>query len=154
MLTLVLRPDVNQEIKRALENAGRREIGGVLMGEHVGPGEFTITDLTVHKHGGLASFVRRIEDALTSIMSFFERTNHHYTRFNYIGEWHSHPSFELEPSPKDDASMFNIVVDPIVGAKFAVLLLVKLDVAGRLLAKGHLYLPDATRHPCNLTYGC
>lgn len=152
MLTLILQPNATQRIEAALEKAGRHEVGGVLMAEHVGVNEFTIADLTVHKHGALASFVRRIEDALTSLTSFFLRTNHDYTRFNYIGEWHSHPSFELEPSLEDDASMIEIVLDPKVGAKFTVLLLVKLDLGGRLLASAHLYLPDITRRRCNLTY--
>lgn len=152
MLTLTLQPNVTQRIETALKKADRHEVGGILMAEHVGVNEFTVTDLTVHKCGALASFVRRIEDALTHISSFFVRTNHDYTKFNYIGEWHSHPSFELEPSSKDDASMMEIVLDPKVGAKFAVLLLVKLDLHGCLLANAHLYLPDATTHRCNLTY--
>jgi hypothetical protein len=150
MLTLMLHPSVTQTIEAALEKAGRHEIGGVLMAEHVAVNEFTVTELTVHKRGAFASFVRRIEDALTSLTTFFVRTNHDYRRFNYIGEWHSHPSFELEPSPKDDAAMMEIVLDPKVGAEFAVLLLVKLDVERRLLANALVYLPDSTRHRCNL----
>jgi hypothetical protein len=96
--------------------------------------------------------VRRIEDALGRLTSFFIRTNRDYRRFNYIGEWHSHPIFELEPSFKDDASMMEILLDPAVGARFAVLVLVKLDVRGCLLANAYLYLPDATRHRCGLTH--
>ena len=153
MLTLMLQPSVTRAMVVALEMAGQREVGGVLMAEHVDVNEFMISELTVHKRGALASFVRRIEDALGHLTSFFIRTNRDYRRFNYIGEWHSHPIFELEPSSKDDASMMAIVLDPAVGARFAVLLLVKLDVDGRLLASAYLYLPDATRHRCSLTYG-
>jgi hypothetical protein len=49
--------------------------------------------------------------------------------------------------------MIEIIVDPTVGAKFAVLLLVKVDCAGLLLANAHVYLPDATRYRCDLTFG-
>ena len=153
MLTLILQPNVTQKIVKTLAKAGRHEIGGVLMAEHLGRNEFTVRDLTVHSRGALASFVRRIEDALVHLRSFFLRTNHDYVRFNYIGEWHSHPSFDLEPSPKDDASMIEIVLDSTVGANFVVLLLVKLDLHGGLLANAHLYLPNATRMRCHLTYG-
>ena len=152
MLTLTLQPDVTRRIGRALKKAGRHEVGGILMAQHVGVNEFTITDLTVHKGGAIASFVRRVEDALGHLRSFFVRTNHDYRRFNYIGEWHSHPIFELEPSSKDEASMLEIILDRTLGAKFIILLLVKLDVRGCLVAKAHLYLPDGTRHPCDLTY--
>jgi [CysO sulfur-carrier protein]-S-L-cysteine hydrolase len=96
--------------------------------------------------------VRRIEDALGRLTSFFVRTNPDYRRFNYIGEWHSHPIFELEPSFKDDASMMEILLDPAVGARSVVLVLVKLDVRGCLLANAYLYLPDAARHRCGLTH--
>lgn len=153
MLRLVLKEEVTETIKGGLRAAGRRETGGVLMGEHVGENEFAVTDVTLHRRGAFAFFVRRMEEAISYIRSFFDRSNHNYLRFNYIGEWHSHPSFELEPSLEDDASMFQIVADPAVGAHFAVLVVVKLDIAGRLLANAHLYLPDATRHRCDLTYG-
>lgn len=136
----------------ALIKAGQHEIGGILMAEHVGVNQFTITDLTVHQRGTWASFIRRIEHALGHLTSFFARTNQNYTKFNYIGEWHSHPSFELEPSPKDDASMLDLVLDSAVGASFVVLLLVKLDIRGQLLGHAHLYLTDATRHQCELEY--
>jgi len=152
MLTLTLQPNVARQMVAALERAGQNEVGGVLMAEHVDVNQFTIAELTVHKRGALASFVRRIEDALGRLTSFFIRTNRDYRRFNYIGEWHSHPIFELEPSFKDDASMMEILLDPAVGARFVVLVLVKLDVRGFLLANAYLYLPDATRHRCGLTH--
>jgi hypothetical protein len=151
MLTLILHASASRKIADALEKAGRREVGGILMGEHIGMNEFAVAELTVHKRGALASFVRRIEEAVDHLSSFFARTEHDYTRFNYIGEWHSHPLFELEPSVRDDVSMMEIVLDPRVGAKFLVLLLVKLDTDGSLLVRGHLYLPDATKERCDVS---
>jgi hypothetical protein len=85
-------------------------------------------------------------EALGRLLAFFEHANHDYERFNYIGEWHSHPCFAPEPSLRDDASMRQIVEDPQVGAHFVVLLVVKLDTAGQLLATAHTYLPDGGKH--------
>ena len=144
MLTLSLPPDITETITTALRNAGHREIGGVLMAEHIGPNEFTVKNLTVHRRGAIASFMRLIEDALGQLRTFFERANHNYIRFNYIGEWHSHPSFEVEPSATDHASMRQIIEDPKVGANFVVLLVVKLNSQGSLVASAHTYLPDGT----------
>src|SRR6266851_2546936 len=109
MLNLILPPDISGKIKSALEKAGRREVGGVLLAEHVGPDEFAVQEITVHRRGSIASFVRLIEDSLARITSFFQNINRDYRRFNYVGEWHSHPSFEHEPSLRDDASMREIV---------------------------------------------
>jgi hypothetical protein len=48
-----------------------------------------------------------------------------HSRFNYLGEWHSHPSFSTIPSDKDIQTMQSIVEDPHVGANFLVLLVCK-----------------------------
>jgi [CysO sulfur-carrier protein]-S-L-cysteine hydrolase len=146
MITLILPRPVQDTIRAALLKAGRREIGGILMAEHVGPNVFEVKDLTVHRRGTVFNFVRVLEDALSRLRAFFERAEHDYTRFNYIGEWHSHPSFVPSPSPRDDASMREIVEDPKVGANFVVLLIVKLESPHEMASSVHTYLPDGTKH--------
>lgn len=150
MLTLILPSEQEALLLAALRKAGRREVGGVLMGEHAGPNLFIVQEVTVHRRGAFASFVRRIEDAIGSLRAFFRETGHDYTRFNYIGEWHSHPSFEPYPSRTDDMSMLQIVQDETVGANFAVLLVAKLGSEGELVSTVHTYLPDGTRAQSNL----
>ena len=146
MLTLVLPPDIQAKLLAALGGAGKREIGGVLMAEHVGPNLFEVMDITVHRRGAIASFIRHLEDALGRLQAFFASTGNQYSRFNYIGEWHSHPMFSTEPSRKDDISMHQIVDDPKVGANFVVLLIVKLDSYGALVAGAYTYLPGGVKH--------
>ena len=146
MITLILPRPLQDTIRAALLKAGRREIGGILMAEHVGPNEFEVKDLTVHRRGTVFNFVRVLEDALSRLRAFFERAEHDYTRFNYIGEWHSHPSFVPSPSPRDDASMREIVEDPKVGANVVVLLIVKLESPHEMASSVHTYLPDGTKH--------
>src|SRR5216684_7431718 len=137
MITLILPPEVAEKMRAALHMAGNREIGGVLMAEHTGPNQFEVLDLTIHGRGTIAYFFRKVEEAVTRLKSFFVRVNHDYVRFNYLGEWHSHPSFELEPSGKDDSSIRGIVEDGDVGANFVVLLIVKLANNGELLTKAY-----------------
>ena len=150
MLTLSLPLKQAEVLRAALKNAGHREIGGILMGEHVGSNEFVIRELTVHRRGSFASFLRRIEDALGQMRDFFKRTDHNYRRYNYLGEWHSHPSFEPFPSSTDDASMLEIVQDAALGANFAVLMIVKLGQIQELVATAHVYLPVGTKSQANL----
>lgn len=152
MLNLVLPPEIAQVILTALREAGHREIGGVLMAEHVGQNEFKVCEVTIHRCGAIASFVRLIEDAVGKLRQFFQRTDHDYQRFNYLGEWHSHPLFETLPSNKDDKSMLEIVKDKSVGANFAVLLIVKLDPNGQLVGTAHTYLPDGRRMQSTITF--
>lgn len=145
MLTIRLTADVVWRIKDALERAGEREIGGVLFAEHIGVDEFTIREVTIHRRGGIAFFVRRISEALQGLRGFFAKTANQYTRFNYLGEWHSHPLFAAEPSGQDDASMREIVEDENVGANFVVLLVLKLGHDGELTGGAHTYLPDGRK---------
>src|SRR5437762_274515 len=97
------------------------------MGEHVGVDDFRITDLTIQRRGGtIARFVRLVEHAVVALRRFFRVTGNEYTRFNYLGEWHSHPLFLPLPSSHDDVAMMEIVTDDQVGANFVVLMIAKL----------------------------
>lgn len=144
MIDLILPNHIEQSLKIELQNAGEREIGGVLMGEHVEKGTFRICDFTIQRDGGTwITFVRRIQKSLKqSLCHFFVKTKHNYTKFNYLGEWHSHPSFKLIPSIQDCQSMWDIVNNPEVGANFVVLLLVKLN-HGEIDGNVTLYIPGS-----------
>lgn len=128
MIQILLPEVLAVRLEQELRDVGNQEIGGVLMGEHVKEGVFRIVDFTVQRHGGTwLSFVRLIQDSLKrAFKNFFRSTNYQYTKFNYLGEWHSHPSFSLQPSGRDQQSMREIVKDPDVGANFVVLLIVRL----------------------------
>lgn len=145
MLTLHLPSDRESTLKKELNAAGRREIGGILMGEQLAPNHFRIVDMTFQRHGGMiAQFVRNARLALTALQDFFAHTGHRYHRFNYLGEWHSHPSFEPRPSDEDNASMIDVVCHQNTGANFVVLMIVRLDDAGQLEGSATVYLPDGS----------
>lgn len=145
-MRVLLPGDVVGRLESALRGAGSREIGGVLMGEHVSDGVFRVKDLTVQRRGGtVASFVREVRAALAPLQRFFRKTGHDYARYNYLGEWHSHPSFPAEPSNKDSESMWRLVEDPAVGANFAVLLIVRLGGGGELEGSVTAYLEGRRR---------
>lgn len=115
-------------LSAALERAGRNETGGQMFGEQISSSDFRVTDLTFQRRPGtLARFVVDLVQATRDALAFFQRTGHRYARYNYIGEWHSHPSFEVRPSSTDLASMRSIVGDPDFRGRFAVLMIVRLD---------------------------
>lgn len=149
MLTIRLPREVHRVLSGACRSAGRRETGGMLFGEHVAEDEFRVVEATVAGQGSFASFLRALASGLASLEAFFRRTKHDYRRFNYLGEWHSHPSFSLYPSGTDDETMFNIVNDPRTGARFAVSLIVKM-VDDRLDARAFAYFPGDERHDAEI----
>lgn len=133
------------KLQRELGSAGSREIGGILMGEQITPGEFRVLEMTFQRHGGkIALFVRNARLALLALQQFFTRTEHRYHQYNYLGEWHSHPSFEARPSAKDHQSMVDVVCNPSTGANFIVLMIVRLGESVPIEASVTTYLPDGT----------
>src|SRR5688572_23060176 len=88
-----LASDHVQRLRAALARAGRRETGGQLFGEQLAISYFRVTELTVQaRPGTFARFLVDVFQAARDALNFFDRTGHEYRRFNYIGEWHSHPS--------------------------------------------------------------
>jgi proteasome lid subunit RPN8/RPN11 len=115
-------------LREALRRAGAKEIGGQIFGEQLAPSDFLATELTFQKRPGtFARFIVDLVQAARDSARFFDRTRHQYTRYNYIGEWHSHPSFEVRPSDLDLAAMRDLVADGDFKGRFAVLMIARLD---------------------------
>ncbi len=142
--------DQVQKLKPALERAGTKEIGGQLFGEQLAPSDFRITELTIQaRRGSFARFIVDLLQAARDAIRFFDRTEHRYTRFNYIGEWHSHPSFEISPSATDAQTMIQLVTDTAFRGSFAILIIVRLD--GEILSAGAwLFDPQGTAQAIDL----
>lgn len=142
---------IQDKLRSLLQRAGTREIGGVLMGEHLGEDQFAVRSITGQTNGGtFASFVRLVQGLLAPLTRYFRQTDHQYRRFNYLGEWHSHPSFSPEPSTRDADSMWEIVDDPEVGANFAVLLIVRLSDGDVLEGTATVFAPQRHVEPAEL----
>lgn len=118
-MKILLAPPILKRLRRELRRAGNREIGGLLMGEDLGNGDFRVVEISVQRSGGTeACFIRNPKGHQTELDTFFARTGNNYSRFNYLGEWHSHPSFTATPSAPDLATMLSLVNDPSVGSNF------------------------------------
>jgi integrative and conjugative element protein (TIGR02256 family) len=146
-MKLLLPLKVIKRLKRELRGRNR-EIGGVLVGEHVTNDLFRIVDISVQLSGGTAAhFVRDPEHHRAFLADFFVRTGRDYQRFNYLGEWHSHPRFAPLPSGEDFVTMLDLVADPEVGANFAVLIIARLHRWSRLEISATLFraglMPEA-----------
>lgn len=150
-MELLLPEAISRRFLLALKTGGTQEIGGLLMGEHVGGETFRLVDISVQTlRGTHSTFERDPEEHRAQLTEFFDRTGADYTRFNYLGEWHSHPSFEPLPSAKDMRTMRSIVRDPNVGVNFAVLIIVRVVRHGRLAMSATAVLPDGSAQPVSV----
>ncbi len=141
---------VAERLSDALGVAGKREVGGILMAEHQSTEVFRVCDLTVQMSGGtFAAFVRFATQLIAPLRTFFNATTNDFEHFNYIGEWHSHHSFELRPSGTDRQTMREIIRDPTLGANFVLLLLVKQGDTS-IEASGTVFTADGAEFPCDI----
>ena len=141
-MRLIIPKAVSERLVRELRKARRREIGGLLFGEHLGGEDFRVADISVQRGGGSAvHFIRDPSQHRSQLNGFFEKTGRDYTRFNYLGAWHSHPSFTPLPSSEDIATMHEILASPDVGVNFLVLIIARLDRRSLQLS-GTGFAPD------------
>lgn len=134
-LRLAVTPDQLARLRSELVRAGRREIGGVLVGEHLGGDEFKLVAMSFQRRGGGRAHFRRDPVAAARFVNdAIEEAGGDATSVNYLGEWHSHPGMGASPSPTDVAQMQAIVDDPAEVANFAVLMIASWRQAGMELS--------------------
>lgn len=134
MVTIKVDKALQKSLKKKLILAKKREIGGILMGEQIHPGKFRLMRFTCDAWSGSSGYFRRsVKPHSEELESFFKETNYEYSKYNYLGEWHSHPSFPSYPSQRDRRSMIELVGDGFeTEIEFAMLLIAKVGIFRKL----------------------
>ena len=139
MASVIVPYGIARGIKRNLRSAGRNEIGGILLAEQINPDHFRLVQFTVDDTKGTQSTFRRSEHQHSNALDQFHKDNgDDYQRYNYLGEWHSHPSFSVRPSIRDQTTMQSIVKTNN-DIPFAMLIIVRLDYWLRLRASATVF---------------
>ena len=143
---------LGRQMRDKVKAAGRREVGGILMAEQLEPGMFRLADFSVDAvTGGAAHFVRSPEHHKRALDSFFHRTGYNYARFNYLGEWHSHPNHAPIPSRQDIEAM-NGLVHGERNIPFAALLIMRAGWWHRLQCSAMLFQRGIIPEPVDLIF--
>ncbi|MCY3673721.1 MAG: Mov34/MPN/PAD-1 family protein [Paracoccaceae bacterium] len=151
-MQLFLPDDILRKMRSHMIRAVHREIGGMIMGEEIGKQKFRIVDFSVDKKSGTSSgFVRNADNHDQVLSDFFKKTNSDYSRFNYLGEWHTHPCFDIYPSEKDINSMLDLV-DGTGGVDFAVLLISRLHWFWFFECGAYLFVRNQTPFVIDVIY--
>ncbi len=107
--------------------------------EQVADGKFVVRALSVQRDGTVASFKRDPSRHRAFMRRFHTRTGNNPERFNYLGEWHSHPSFLALPSGPDLRQMQALIEDREQASLFLVLMVIKLAREGTLIGSAHAF---------------
>ncbi|CAH1655220.1 MULTISPECIES: Mov34/MPN/PAD-1 family protein [Hyphomicrobiales] len=140
-MQIALPSSVRKKICKELSLSGRRETGGLLLAEQLDDeGRFRVVDVTVDPRGGeSAYFERRPELHAQALEAFFEKNGNDFSRFNYLGEWHSHPRFPVSPSTTDIRTM-QAMVEDAGNIDFSVLMIVRLRMFVMLQVGTYLFM--------------
>ena len=149
---LIIPRNLTKLLKRRLKTARRKEIGGILLAEQLSPGLFQLVDCTFESRVGTRSQFRRSEaEHRDALREFMKKNGNNYDRFNYLGEWHSHPSFTVHPSLQDQMTMQKMVMEN-ASIPFAVLLIVKLSAWYRLNASATVFERGKEPYSMEITF--
>jgi integrative and conjugative element protein (TIGR02256 family) len=151
-MRIELAADIPKRFHTSLREAGEREIGGMLLAEQLKPSHFCIVDFSLDSFSGShTSFRRDPQSHQNTLDEFFRRTGRDFQRFNYLGEWHSHPSFSVRPSAQDVSTMTDIVENQSSAITFAVLLIVRLRLRFRIEHSLMIFARDRAPHSKRLS---
>lgn len=152
-MQLELPREIRLRMLSALSTAKRLEIGGILMAEQIEPGVFTLVDFSIDPNeGSAAHFVRSSEHHRIALEDFFARTGQEYSRFNYLGEWHSHPNHLPVPSSIDIRSMDDLIYGER-NIPFAVLLIVRRGWWRRFQCSATIFQQGQSPQPMKIVSG-
>lgn len=133
-----------------LSGAGHKEIGGVLFGEQIAEGDFRIIEATRQRFvaGRATTFKRRGLVARKEILDLHKKFGDNPERFNYLGEWHSHPNAPIVPSLQDESTMYELLADQSEAVNFLVLIILRLDPEARFHINAQTYLASGHKMDC------
>lgn len=132
-VTKVLLPDETRaRMEQLAAEAAPKETGGILVGNRE---EHTVKVVAVSGPGAnaVSSPVKFIRDG-KFCADFLKETAAQQPGADYVGEWHSHPNGDVQPSGRDVASLLDVAADPNFLTECPVMVILGAPVSRRISA--------------------
>ncbi len=144
--------DVINRWRKEVSRAGAREIGGILFGEQLAEGDFRVVEARQQRFGGgtCTRFHRRGAGARKQVLALHKQFGDDPERFNYLGEWHTHPNAPVWPSLQDEVTMYQLLADQGEAVNFLVLVILKVDEEEGLQIGAMTFLSSGHRIRCEI----
>jgi len=148
-MKIIVPKNIVDSIFGAVEKAGVCEIKGALYAKYISSNCYEIEDVFISKNAGTSFFSNLIIGFSYHRFekNYFKKHNNDFKNHNYIGDWHSHPSFECIPSEYDVKEAFDELRNS--NANFLIQLIVKND-GGKLIGNCFLYNDNESHEKCSL----
>lgn len=149
-MKIIIKKEIAEKIKKAVKKAGINEIKGACFAAKKDYEIFEIEDIYISPRIGTFSFSNLVVSLKYKLFEnkYFRKHNYEYEKHNYIGDWHSHPSFELIPSSYDKEE----VIDELKksNALFLIQIIVKV-IDEELKMKCYYYDSNTIACPCEIS---
>ena len=150
-MKIIVQKTVVSKIIDALKRAGLNETKGACFASRISNDCYSIEDVFLSKEKGTTFFsnlkinfsYKRFEKR------YFKKHKYDYVNHNYIGDWHSHPSFDCLPSNYDKKEAFEELNNS--NANFLIQLIVKL-IDNEITGRCFLYLKNSITEECKLVF--
>lgn len=102
-MTIVIPKEISELLKKELDFMGQNETKGSFFAERIDNDLFEVNEIYFSKKRGTFSFIKMIigDEYKKFQKKYHEKYSFDYEKYNYIGDWHSHPSFSCFPSTYD-----------------------------------------------------
>lgn len=126
-MKIIIPKKLTKKIFNQVKKCRLNETKGALFACKISDEIFEVDDVYIEKKIGSFAFVELVNNEKYQVYQkcYHEKNGYDYVNHNYIGDWHSHPSFELYPSSFDMAEVKKDLKKS--NAKFLVQIIVKIS---------------------------
>lgn len=148
-MRIIVPKKITNKIFAAVNKAGTKETKGALFAKYVSYNCYEIEDVYISKVKGTNVFSILIVNCSYRKFEkqYFKKYNNDFENHNYIGDWHSHPLFECNPSNYDVHEAFDELENS--NANFLIQLIVKIE-NNKLVGNCFLYKHGNIKKKCEL----
>ncbi len=125
-MKIIIPKKLTKKIFNQVKKGKLNETKGALFARKISDDIFEVDDVYIESKVGSFAFVELVNNKKYQVYqkSYHKKNGYDYVNHNYIGDWHSHPSFELYPSSYDMAEVKSDLKKS--NAKFLVQVIVKI----------------------------
>lgn len=148
-MRIIVPKEVTNKILPTILEAGSLETKGALFARYVSLDCYEIEDVYISKIKGTNFFSNLIINHSYRKFEkrYYKKFKYDYENHNYIGDWHSHPLFECNPSSYDISEAFDELNNS--NANFLIQLILKSE-DGVLKGNCFLYKRGGVKEKCDL----
>jgi len=149
-LEIIIPKEITLRLIKQISKYSPLETKGALFAEDLGNDTFKIDEVYLEPKPGTTTFVKLYinHEYVTFQKNYHKLRKNNFSKYNYIGDWHSHPLFECFPSSYDVSEVEKDMKQS--NAIFLVQLILKV-LKGKLVGNAFYYTRETSAKKIKLT---